>query len=153
MGNEMKLLLWGAVATLCVGSHAWSADNKLPPARSDQAFSSGFWTTRIETAKIKIKPGIINEISDYFSVRDRIYAHATLIAKGPVVPFGATFTFRWFNRDVLIFEASGTHKVLDTPMYVVHGLEVKELGPGNCRVELYADDRLLAKRSFSVAER
>jgi hypothetical protein len=50
-------------------------------------------------------------------------------------------------------EVTATHTVLDTPVYVVHGIPANELGSGNCRVELYASDLLLGKREFTVAER
>lgn len=151
-----RTLAFGLLAaTLCTGSPALSAQPSSANATSvDRSSSPEFWSASIVTAKgASTKPGVVEQASEYFNSRGQIYAHATLVARGPFVPLSATFTFKWFNKDNLKRNVSAPHTVNESPLYVVHAVPGSVLGPGNCRVELYLGERLVAQREFTVAER
>ena len=140
-----RLAEYVVVATLLGGCATAPVQYEWPPATK--------WRTTLVTASGSAKPGEIQGVSQRFTFDGRIFAHATLVAEGPVEASTSTFTMKWFNGSRMVHERSATHIISKSPYYLVHAVPGSVLGTGGCRVELHSSIGMLASQAFSVRER
>jgi hypothetical protein len=92
-------------------------------------------------------------ISDVFTYEGNIYVYATFRWDDPDRPAGQyTIKAKWFNSDKLISTGQHAACFARTPHYVWLQTRGTSMGPGKCRVDVYANDIYVGSKSFTVVE-
>jgi len=109
------------------------------------------WTATVVTARSVPAPGDVHDIADRFNFEGRIYAHVTLRSHPGATAGHSAFEVRWFNQGKLVNVQKGDKDVIKSPYHLASSTSGTTLGAGACKVEFYANGKMLGSKEFQVS--
>jgi hypothetical protein len=111
------------------------------------------WKVRLITARTVPRIDEVRDISDKFNFEGRIHAHITLTSPPGTQSGRQFFEIKWFHENILSSTQKAVYVVNKTPFYLSSSTSGTALGAGRCKVELWANGRILALHEFDVASK
>lgn len=110
-------------------------------------------TTIVLAKKVEKDKGA-SDVSDVFTFEGNIYVYVTFRWE-PVTQEGGPHVIeaRWFNGSKEISRREYRANFGRPPHFVWLATRGTALGPGQCRVEVYADGKRVGERAFRVVEK
>lgn len=110
--------------------------------------------TAIVLAKKAYKGIGPSEPSEVFTLDNKVHAYVTFKWDDVEKAGGEqSIEFRWYNGERLIAMRKAEVVFGKPPHSVFHSVTGVSLGAGKCRVEVYANDKLVGKNFFNVIEK
>jgi hypothetical protein len=152
-----SLLLCAASAAGCAAqrsetlSPTWRTSVAAMPAAPQAAtFDPAKFTFNLVTARNATRSKGVSDITQSFGYEGRIFAISSITWRAGEFSGALDFTSRWYNAHGLVFEQKHRAKLKNPPHYVYFATTGVALGPCGCKVELLADNHLVASQEFSV---
>ena len=142
-----------AAGLLAFTGLAGAADAPTPkPANAAPAAATPIdgWAVTLVTARAVVKPGDARALSDRFTRRSAIHAQATFTTEGNPQAGPVKFEVKWFNGQRRVSTKKIDAVVGKSPHYVAVQTSGNAVGEGDCRVEVFANGKLMASRRFRV---
>ncbi len=108
------------------------------------------WAVTLVTARAVVKPGDARALSDRFTRRSAIHAHATFTTEGNPQAGPVRFEVNWFNGQRRVSTKKIDAVVGSSPHYLAVQTSGNAVGEGDCRVEVLANGKRMASKRFRV---
>lgn len=117
----------------------------------DETINFNEMNVNLITAKNVKKGEGVYDITDSFNFEGRIYIYATFTWPEISKKGGEkTITVKWYNGENLISKKDRLCKMSTPPYYVWFSTKGPALGEGDCKAEIYINERLAGTKLFKV---